>query len=154
METTRLLRHTVLAAMLATASAHADIYKSVDKEGRVVFSDVPLQGAVTIERLKSSGDAKAPSTEAGSSPQYLALLEGVDEMVRQANIKMDLAERALAQARRGIVESYDPLALAGGPSPSVDRNQIEFYKRDVATARRNLMRILQQRHAYPPRAVG
>ena len=134
------------SALAVSAHAHAQIFKSTDRDGRITFSDVPVQGAVNVQRIASSEGAKPGVGEAGNGPQYLALLDGLDEMVRQANAKVDMAEHALATARRSIVGSHDPLILAGGPRPSVsDRQQLEFYKRDVATARRNLARILQQR---------
>ena len=143
------------SALAVSAPAHAQIYKSTDREGRVTFSDVPLQGAVNVQRIATSEGAKAGVGEAGNGPQYLALLDGYDEMVRLANAKVDLAERALAEARRSIVGNHDPLILAGGPQPSdADRQRIEFHKRDVATARRNLARVLQQRVLLQPRPVA
>ena len=143
------------SAFAVSAHAHAQIFKSTDREGRVTFSDVPVQGAVNVQRIATSDGAKPGVGEAGNGPQYLALLDGYDEMVRLANAKVDLAERALAEARRSIVGSHDPLVLAGGPQPSdADRQRIEFYKRDVATARRNLARILQQRVMLQPRPVA
>src|SRR5688572_16259270 len=141
-------------ALAVSALAHAQIFKSTDREGRVTFSDVPVQGAVNVQHIATSEGRKPGVGESGNGPQYLALLDGYDEMVRQANAKVDVAEHALATARRSIVGDHDPLVLAGGPRPSsADRQLIEFYKRDVATARRNLARILQQRvllQARPP----
>src|SRR5439155_10134598 len=99
------------AVLAASAVAHAStLYKSVDRDGRVTFSDVPIDGAVTVTRIDSSDSAKPAQGE--NAPIYLALADGLDEAVAQANAKMNLAEHALALERRSLVED-NPLSLAG-----------------------------------------
>jgi hypothetical protein len=144
-----------LATLLAAGMAHGVIYKSTERDGRVTFSDMPVQGAVNVQRVESSEGAKS-NVGMENGPQYLALLDGFDEAVRQANARVDVAEHALALARRSILGDQDPLALAGGAErPSVaDRQLIEFYKRDVASARRDLARVLQSRALLAARPVA
>lgn len=143
-------------AVLMSSVADANIYKSTDREGRVTFSDIPVQGAVSVQRIDSSEAAKpSVGADAGNGPQYLALLDGFDEQVRQANAKVDLAEHALAQARRNILGNHNPMALVAAGRPSqADSQLIEFYKRDLQSARRQLARVLQQRALYAPRPVA
>ena len=130
---------------LAALGAHAgELYKSVDAQGRVTFSDVPVSGAVTIQRLAASESAKPD--EAKAAPIYLALADSFDESVAQANARVDLAEHALAQARSSLLQ-HDPLAIGSARLSREDTQRLEFFKRDVQTARRQLMRVLQQRNA-------
>ena len=138
--------------MADALTAHAgELYKSVDSDGRVTFSDTPPSGAVTVQRIATSESAK-PSV-ASAAPVYLALVDGLDEAVAQANAKVDMAERALANARSGLL-GHDPLSLNPARLSRSDSQQLEFFKRDVQAARRNLMRVLQQRNVYAQRPVA
>ena len=142
----RIARYSVFAAVALAACVGASagtLYKSVDKDGRVTFSDKPVEGAVTLARIDTSDSAKP--VESASAPVYLALADSFDEAVTQANAKLDMAERALATARRGIVE-HNPLSLHAPRLSRAESQQLDFYKRDVNDARRNLMRVLKQRN--------
>ena len=146
----RIARVSLAAAALlaATAAAHANtLYKSVDRDGRTTFSDVPIDGAVAVTRIESSDSAKPAERE--NSPVYLALADGFDEAVAQANAKVDMAEHALALARRSIVED-NPLSLASVRLSRAESSRLDFFKQDVATARRDLARVLQQRNVLAP----
>ena len=142
----RIVRYTVFAAAaLATyaGAGAATLYKSVDKEGKITFSDTPVEGAVTLQRIATSESAKPG--ESASAPVYLALADSFDAAVSQANAKLDMAEHALANARRGIVE-HNPLSLHGPRLSRAQSQQLDFYKNDVTAARKNLMRVLKQRN--------
>jgi hypothetical protein len=80
---------------------------------------------------------------------YLALADSFDEAVAQANSKVDLAEHALALARNALLED-NLLSLFHVRLSRGDSQQLEFFKRDVVSARRNLMRVLKQRNALAP----
>jgi hypothetical protein len=151
-------RHTFRFAlfMAAALTAHAgELYKSVDAAGRVTFSDTPPTGAVTVQRIATSESAKEPGrlAETGSAPIYLALVDGLDAAVAQANAKVDLAEHALANARSALL-GHDPLALHSSRLSRSDTQQLEFFKRDVQSARRQLIRVLQQRQALATRPLA
>jgi hypothetical protein len=124
------------------------LYKSVDPQGRVAFSDTPIDGNVIIERITSSESANSPGSRA--PPVNLALADSLDEAVVQANAKVDLAEHALAMARKSVVED-NPGALAGERLSRADSQLLAFYKRDVQNARRNLLRVLKQPNNAPQR---
>jgi hypothetical protein len=142
------------AASLAASAFAGVLYKSVDRDGRIIFSDVPAEGAVVTQRIETSDSGKPSVDEGRSAPQYVALLDGLDETVRRANEKLDLAEHALADARRSILGEHDPLAL-GFPRPARDAAQrLDFLKKDVLDARRNLLRVLQQRSIVATRPVA
>jgi len=142
----RLARVTILTAAAVVAypgAGAATLYKSVDREGRVTFSDNPIDGAVKIQRIESSDPAKP--AESAPAPMYLALADSFDAAVTQANEKLDLAEHALAVARSTVV-AHDPLSLRAPRLSRADLQQLDFYKNDVVAARKNLMRVLKQRN--------
>ena len=142
----RTVRRALLAAATLAVCAGvgaATLYKSIDPEGRVTFSDTPIEGAVKIQRIDSSDSAKP--AEGAPAPVYLALADSFDESVARANEKLDMAEHALALARSAL-NGHDPLALST-PRPSrAEARQLDFYKRDVIEARRDLLRVLRQRN--------
>ena len=157
-------KRVAIAAALATAvlcgvAQAGVIYKQVERDGKITFSDHPLDGAVVISRIESSDSPKpgvAEETRGAGAPQYqyLALADGFDEAVRQANTKVDMAEHALAVARRSLLGNHDPLALANGRSSPEALHQLEFYKDELGKARKNLLRTIQQRNILAPRPVA
>ena len=156
------IRTSVGALVLATAAlcgvAQAGIiYKQVERDGKITFSDRQLDGAVVIGRIESSDSTKpsvAEETRGAPQYQYLALADGFDEAVRQANTKVDMAEHALAAARRSLLGDHDPLALGYGRSSPDALHQLEFYKDELGKARKNLLRTIQQRNVLAPRPVA
>ena len=75
---------------------------------------------------------------------YLALADSFDASVSLANDKLDMAEHALAVAR-GSLGGHNPMSLQNPRLTRAAAQQLEFYKNEVADARRNLMRVLKQR---------
>jgi hypothetical protein len=142
----------VLTLGLQLPAGAGALYKSVDSNGRVTFSDVPVEGAVTVQRIESSESAK-PAVGNENSPIYLALAEVSNEAVARANAQLDMAEHAFALARQQLGEP-DPLSLANPARSRTDRQRLEFLKRDVFDARKSLLRSLQQRSVWAPRPVA
>jgi len=146
----------IIAFALAvwTGGAHAGVlYKSIDRDGHTTFSDMPIDGAVTMQRIDTSESAK-PAVGAGNAPIYLALAETGDEAIARANARVDMAEHALAIARQSIFGENDPLALSTGRASRADLQRLESYHRDLRAARKDLMRALQTRNALSPRPVA
>ena len=134
----------VVALALALPAPSSVLYRSIGRDGTVTFSDAPIDNAVTVQRIEMS-DSGNPAVAAAPTPQRSALADALDESIARANAKVDLAEHALALARQAIAISADPL-LIGVPRLSRDEAQrIEFFKRDVRDARRELMYALQRR---------
>ena len=146
----------ILAFALAVCAAGAQagvLYKSIDRDGRTTFSDMPIDGAVTVQRIDTSDSAK-PAVGEGNAPIYLALAETGDEAIARANARVDMAEHALAIARRSILGEDDPLALPTDRVARADLQRLDFYHRDVRAARTDLMRALQSRNALSPRPAA
>ena len=142
-----------LAAAALIPAAHAAIlYKSVGPNGVVEFSDTPPAGAKVVEQ-REMGNAMGtlpgmPQSSAPVSPRTAAM-EALanDEEVLNASSQVDLAEHALALARRGVWAPMDGLKLHRIVRTSSDEERIEFYKRGLKLARQNLLDVMKRRAA-------
>jgi len=153
MSATRRIFAVALALGLQMPAGAGVLYKSVDNTGRITFSDVPVAGAVMTQRIETSDSAK-PAVGNETSPVYLALAEVTNEAVARANMQLDMAEHAYAEARQQLGTGHDPLRLANPVLTRVDRQRLEFLKNDVFEARKSLLRTLQQRSVWAPRPVA
>ena len=148
------------AAMLLPLSAQATVlYKSVAANGTVTFSDMPpASGARAMETrvLTSSGTPAvapaAPPVAAAVNP-LLALVDS-DAAVAKANAQLDQAERELALARRELLSPRAGLHLAERRMTAADDARVEFFKRNVASARHALMELLRERRSQMVAAAG
>ena len=139
----RLALFAFTAAFVTLAQAGV-LYKSIERDGRITFSDTPVEGAVAVLRITTSESVKP---EEAGAPRYLARADSMEEAVEQANAKVDLAEHALALARGAMVDD-SPLSLENARLSTADRRLLDFYKRELASARTQLMRAMQQRNLF------
>lgn len=147
--------HLALALGLAlhpAAAAASVLYKSVDANGVIMFSDIPPpEGSRILEErpLPSLNSAQATAVEhgmplAGAIPAEQML--DFDAAIAGANAKVDQAERALAQARRELSAATDGgLRLRATRLASEDDQRLESYRNNVKIARRHLMELLRER---------
>lgn len=145
-------RFVALAAILATAFASpvgaSLLYKSVDANGTVTFSDIPPPpGSRLLEQRiigapESSSAAASPASPAGLEDTFQTL--DYDRALAEANLRLDLAEHALALARSGHAPTPRPSLVSLRPS-SADEQRVEFYKRDLRVARQALIDLLRSR---------
>ena len=136
----------VLLAALAFPALGTMLYKSVGPTGTVMFSDVPppADSRIVEQRaITSTGGPAAASSSGGIVP--ITQLIDFDAAVAQASSQVDLAEHALAVARRDLWSPRDGLKLASRPLTLADRDRLEFYKRNVQIARQALMELLRER---------
>lgn len=138
------------AACLLAAPVHAGVlYKSVSKEGSVMFSDMPPPpGAKLLEqRVIASGGAIASGAAEGAS-RAMEAMDGLfdrDAALAQANQAVDMAEHALALARRELWSVRDGLRLKSTTKTAADEERVAFYRRNLLAARQYLMEMLQER---------
>ena len=137
---------------LASLPAGADVlYQWVRPDGVVVFSDVPPgknRGEVRFQIL-GSGSGPAPLVE--QSPLNEEKLRAEDPAVQRAGALVDLAERALAAARRPFWTKPAPGHLTAARMTRADRERIAFYQRNSIVMRRGLLEVLQQKHGAAAR---
>ena len=140
----------VIAALLAALAASpvdaAVLYKSIGPNGTIMFSDVPPPADARIveqRKIWASGYSN-PDTSQGEFQDITQLIDS-DAALARANAQVDLAEHALAQARRGTWSPRDGLNLSARVLTRGDVERIEHYKRGVVAARQNLMELLRDR---------
>jgi hypothetical protein len=98
-----------LLAAAAGAAWGQQVYKSVDPQGRVIYTDRPVEGAepvdlppvTTIPALKAPEKAKAPAARGGGVP---ARPEGIERRAWERQLKITEAEARLEAARKELAE--------------------------------------------------
>ena len=146
--------HLALAASLAllpAAAAANVLYKSVDANGVVMFSDTPPpDGSRLLEErpLPSFNSAPAASVEYGTPVPGVIPAEQMldfDAAIASANAKVDEAERALARARRELALTDVGLRLRPTRLATEDDRRLDSYRNSVKIARRHLVELLRER---------
>jgi hypothetical protein len=152
----RILAALALAALALPAGA-AVLYKSVDAKGVVQFSDLPPPPGMDAKAIvvpETSAAVPGASREAGayrdggivaSGPTPEEQLRMGDEAVQRASAKVDLAEHALAIARRPLWEVADPMKLTEPRMTRADRDRIAYYSKDLKVAKQELADVLRAR---------
>lgn len=142
----------VLGLVLLPAAADANVlYKSVDANGVVMFSDTPPpDGSRILEErpLPSSNAVPSVSVEYGAPAPGMIPAEQMldfDAAIASANAKVDEAERALAQARRDLSLTDVGLRLRPTRLANEDDRRLDSYRNNVKIARRHLIELLRER---------
>jgi hypothetical protein len=149
----RFLVLAILLGFLPGAAATGVLYKSVDANGVIMFSDVPPPEGARILEERPLPSSHSPSP--GLPVELAAPVPGVmpaeqmldfDAAIASANAKVDEAERALAQARRELSPASDRgMRLRPTRLASEDDQRLEPYRNAVKIARRHLVELLRER---------
>ncbi|HSJ95898.1 MAG TPA: DUF4124 domain-containing protein [Myxococcota bacterium] len=133
-------------AALAGIPAHGSVlYKSVDPSGTIVFSDRPPRGdARLIEARPLERDGAVPGTLPTAMEMAFELIDQ-DAALAHANAEVDLAEHALALARRDLWSVRDGLRLDASSRTEEDALRVDYYRQQVHQARRALLQRLRER---------
>jgi len=118
----------VLAVILMLVGAHvgADIYKKVDEEGRVTYSNVPSKGAqkLNLEPINTVPSSKPNAQPPGNFPKVDAdTQKGRDSKRRQ------VLEDELAQEMKQLDDAKKALAEAEATRLGDERNYQKFLDR-------------------------
>jgi hypothetical protein len=143
----------LLAAAMAPPAMGAVLYKSVAANGVVEFSDMPPTDNSRLVEQREIGSptpvaaiTTAAATVVQASPISMEAAVA-DEAVARASAQVDLAEHALALARKDLWSPHDGLHLQSPSRTSADEQRVDYYKRGVVAARQTLMEVLRQRLA-------
>ena len=135
----------VLTSSLIWPASAATLYKAIDANGAIVYTDVPPPSdARIVAQIPLDGTTGA--TKPPGSPRYE--ITAPDEAVARANAEVDRAEHELAVARQGLGSTE--LTLSAERMTPGDRSRVEYYKRGVQIAHQQLMELLRERRASPP----
>ena len=110
--------------MLAGAHAWADIYKKVDENGRVTYSNIPSKGAqkLNLEPLPSVPGYKPPAGTPGDFPKIDAdTQKGRDGKRRQ------LLENELEQEKKQLEDAKTALTEGEATRLGDERNNYQKY---------------------------
>ena len=146
----------LLATTLGGPVGASVLYKSVDPNGTVTFSDLPPPEGSRLVEQRMFGSL-APETGAGPNAPASGLEEAFqmldyDKALAQANQRVDLAERALAQARAAHATTPRP-GMNNASISIADHERVDFYMRDLRAARQALMELLRSRQLASGRPV-
>ena len=145
------LRASLVVLTLAAAALPAQagvLYKSVSRDGSITFSDMPpSDGAKVLEQrvIQPSGVLAAAGSDVSRAMDVVGNLFDHDAAVAQANQAVDMAEHALALARRELWSVRDGLRLKSTAKTAADNERVAFYQRNVLAARKYLIELLQER---------
>jgi hypothetical protein len=148
-----LARAAFLAACttFAVPSGAAVLYKTVDEKGVITFSDLPPAPGADAKRIVvpeaspavpgavQSADATAPETLTEER------IRSSDEAVQRASLQVDMAEHALAVARRPLWDPSDLMKLEGPRMSAGDRDRLAYYRKDLKVAQSQLSDLLRTR---------
>lgn len=101
------MKYTWLITLLLVTSAQADIYRSVDAEGNIVFTDEPGPGAEKIEVAPASVISPEPSITTGD--------EEVDEILKLS----PETEPAVTEQAADAVPAYQVRIIAPADDESI-----------------------------------
>ena len=139
----------VAGAALASPSGAAVLYKTVDEKGVVMFTDLPpAPGADATRILVPEASSAAPGairSADATAPDTLTeeRIRAGDEAVQRASLQVDLAEHALAVARRPLWEPVDVMKLDGGRRSRGDNDRIAYYQKNLRVAQQQLSDLLR-----------
>ena len=146
----------VLALFASTCANAGTLYKAIDSNGTVIFSDTPPAGARIIEERETSavsslsGEPHVANGPAAASFVDAEQMLALDPEVAQANAILDLAERQLAAARRELTPLYEGVRLRPTRLSMGDDARLEPYRKNLKIARQQLAEILRDRRMASP----
>jgi hypothetical protein len=118
----------VLAVMLVLAVAHAkaDIYKKVDEDGRVTYSNVPSKGAqkLNLEPLNTVPSSKPSTQPPGNFPKVDA-----ETQKSRDNVRRQILENELAQEMTQLEDAKKALAEGEATRLGSERNYQRYLDR-------------------------
>jgi hypothetical protein len=138
-------------ATFATSSGAAVLYKTVDEKGVIMFSDLPPTPGADAKRIvvpeASSAVPGAVHSADANAAQALTeeRIRSSDESVQRASLQIDMAEHALAVARRPLWDPSDLMKLDPPRMSAGDRDRLAYYRKDLKVAQSQLSDLLRTR---------
>lgn len=138
-----------LSTLLAIATcAQAEIYKHVDKDGRVTFTNMPMKGAKRVDVMSNlpssvaapskarSGEGKASSNP---SPADFPKVDNATQKNRDVLRKQIWAEE-LANEEKQLAESRKLLSAASADKQARVRDDITLHEKNIEAIKKEIAR--------------
>jgi len=141
----------IACATFAISSGAAVLYKTVDEKGVIMFSDLPPVPGADAKRIvvpeASSAVPGAVHSADATAPETLTeeRIRAEDEAVQRASLQVDMAEHALAVARRPLWQPVDLGRLDGGRMSPADNERIAYYQKNLRIAKQQLADLLRSK---------
>jgi len=134
-----------LALLLAPASAQAgNIYKYVEKDGTIVYTNVPPKGAQSRSARRMEGEfrpAPAPEAPARVTSSTAKQLTAYDDYIEEAALRYRIPA-ALVRAVMHAESAFDPNAVsvvgASGLMQLMPATAQEMFVKDIFDAKENI----------------
>ena len=126
-------------------SAGAEIYKYVDANGRVTYTNTPVKGAtkLDIEPPARSGPGSMPTRKRTPTPADFPRVDRAEQQQRDSQRRLILQDelaterRALEMARQQLAENERTSGQAKNPASAPDEKQSQL-RSEVTTHARNV----------------
>lgn len=142
----------LLLASLSVATAAETVYRSVDAQGNVSFSDAPPPTKAGVEEITIDAPPPPPDRVRESQREAQAAIDEAnrnqkrrDTAQKQQSMELGEAEQALAQARKNLEEAKvvregDRRGMAGGGTRLTSEylNRVKAAEKVVQEARNRL----------------
>jgi hypothetical protein len=147
MENARRIATALVLCLAAVPAGAGMLYKTVAANGVVQFSDVPPGDSSKVLEQRTIESLTSVSAASRSNVVNAVQSADADDAIARANAQVDLAEHALALARRAMASELEGLRLIPHRARASEVERVEFYKRGVLAARQNLLETLRMRAA-------
>ncbi|MGB8337378.1 MAG: DUF4124 domain-containing protein [Burkholderiales bacterium] len=116
--------------ILAASGAHADIYKLVDENGRVTYSNVPMAGAkvIIMEPIQTVPATKAKEPAAGPTPANFPKVDNATQRNRDVSRKKILDDELKAEEKL-LGDAKQALAEGEAERRGDERNYAKYQER-------------------------
>ena len=133
------------AALLAPAASAQLLYKSTMPDGKVIYGDKPVPGAVKVEKSKPDTSKKGFAPPTKGEAATLKELEAARLKRESAQVKVQAAEQALREAEARLAAGKEPVAGERQGTVSGQQRFTDAYwarqkklEQDIENARRAL----------------
>ncbi|GGP28221.1 DUF4124 domain-containing protein [Silvimonas amylolytica] len=159
MSSLSVFRFAAVATLALTAvCAHADIYKSVDADGRVTFSNIPMKGAtrvytdpIPMGNSKVHGKSGSGNKVTAPSPADFPRVDAATQKSRDTNRRQILTDelateqQALTDARKALADAQASTDAQTNPQKYQERvsrlrDNTTLHEKNVAALQQEMAR--------------
>src|SRR5262249_27648675 len=122
------------------------------------FSDLPPAPGADAKRIVMPESPSAPGvllSADATAPDILTeeRIRSSDEAVQKASLQVDIAEHALAVARRPLWEPVDLMKLQGPRMTRADRDRLSYYRKNLKVAQAQLSDLMRTKRRSEAHAM-
>ena len=132
---------------LLALPAVADIYKHVDAEGRVTFSNIPIKGAqkldlgpipLTVPGPRAKAGTGAPRASANPTPASFPRVDSATQKSRDQT-KLQILQDELGSEQKLLDAARQ--RYAASPADVKQRDNVTMHEKNIETLRKEIARV-------------